>query len=149
MSFPVCHCFGKLTFECMALDLCHNCDKTCDGRLFVLSSKTSFSQVVPLAFAIVPAENKDHLNWLAKHCIHADIPIQDNPLFVDKGCFLCVAKDLHNQLPDGQNMFFIQMCDCHFLKTIHSKCFVKSDCLWQTIQHKATETSDLPAFKDF
>eukprot|EP00536_Pseudo-nitzschia_multiseries_P004241 jgi/Psemu1/9560/gm1.9560_g len=67
--------FGKLTTPVFVGDCFHYKEHNYDGVCFVLVTKTSYGNTIPLVWAIIPAEKTSELSWVIQCCWKHGTPV--------------------------------------------------------------------------
>ena len=135
-----------VTFPVFVADCAHYKEATYDGHLFVLATKTSYDDVILLAFAIIPSENKEHLYWVMEMCLRHGIPVDKHALFTDEGPLLSTLAYYKR----ARNMsFFPNICTEHFVRNIFVKVGKPNLNLREELKRIVYEASDAEFYMDY
>ena len=137
---------GSLTYPVFVADCSHYKEVTYDGNIFVLSTKTSFDEIIILAFAIIPPENKRHLYWIIEMCWRHGIPLEEHALFSDEGPLLNTLSLISKTRGVS---FFLMICVEHFFRNICSNLPGIDEALRERVHARLLSAGASDTYSDF
>ena len=110
--------FGTLTMPVFVGDCFHYKNDHYDGVCFVLVTKSSYGDTIPLAWAIIPREKSTELSWVIQLCIKHRMRVDKNAFFTDQGPLIATFEAFHQQFGVS---FRVSLCLQHLIRSVRQK----------------------------
>ena len=109
---------GTLTFPIFVGDCYHYKHDQYDGVCFNLVTKTSYGDLIPLAWAIIPREKTTELAWIIQMCWKHGLHVNEHMFFTDQGPLVAMFRSFH---VNYQVPFYFSLCLQHLIRSIRYK----------------------------